>query len=74
MIAGRIVADGAPPDILAQRDLLKECRLVPTSLLDENLKYFPQTGRFLSAEALARVISPAALTPPPLPLGEGLKQ
>ncbi len=50
--AGRIVADGKPEQVLAQRELLRQCRLVPTSLLEENLKLLPQTGRFMPAEML----------------------
>jgi hypothetical protein len=41
--------------VLADPDDLRCCRLVPTSLLELNLQYLPQTGRFLSAEALAHV-------------------
>lgn len=56
MIAdGRLVADGAPQDVLRDFDRLTACRLVPTSLLDLNLKRLPQTGRFLRAEALAHL-------------------
>ncbi|MBI3158297.1 MAG: ABC transporter ATP-binding protein [Chloroflexi bacterium] len=50
---GRIMADGLPHAILADRQLLAACRVVPTSLLNENLKRLPRTGRFMSAEALA---------------------
>jgi energy-coupling factor transport system ATP-binding protein len=50
---GRIVADGAPHDVLGDTKRLEDCRLVPTSLLAENMKYWPQTGRFQRAEALA---------------------
>ncbi|MGC8856401.1 MAG: ABC transporter ATP-binding protein [Anaerolineae bacterium] len=54
MIAdGRVVADGAPQDVLRDFDRLEANRLVPTSLLALNLERFPQTGRFLRAEALA---------------------
>jgi energy-coupling factor transporter ATP-binding protein EcfA2 len=53
MSAGRIVADGKPEEILGQRELLRQCRLVPTSLLEENLKLFPLTGHFMPAESLA---------------------
>ncbi len=52
---GRLVADGAPQDVLRDFDRLKANRLVPTSLLDLNLKQFPRTGRFMSAEALAHI-------------------
>jgi len=56
MIAdGRLVADGKPQDVLRDFDRLNACRLVPTSLLDLNLKRLPQTGRFMRAEALAHI-------------------
>lgn len=54
MNAGRIMADGAPQEVLSQKDLLRASRVLPTSLLDLNLEHFPRTGRFLRAEALAR--------------------
>jgi len=57
MHEGRIVSDGPPANVLTDFELLKRCRLVPTSLLSANLKLLPQTGRFMSAEALAHVIS-----------------
>jgi energy-coupling factor transport system ATP-binding protein len=50
---GRLVADGKPQDVLRDFDRLKANRLVPTSLLNLNLKRFGETGRFMSAEALA---------------------
>ena len=50
---GRLVADGKPQDVLRDFDRLKANRLVPTSLLDLNLKQFSKTGRFMRAEALA---------------------
>jgi energy-coupling factor transporter ATP-binding protein EcfA2 len=52
---GQIVADGTPHDILGDAKRLEECRLVPTSLLAENLKYWPRSQRFLRAEALAHL-------------------
>lgn len=54
MGGGRIVADGTPQQVLQQKELLRSCRVLPTSLLDLNLQYFHQTGRFLRAEALAQ--------------------
>ena len=54
---GRIAADGPPPTVLSDFELLERCRLVPTSLLEVNLKYLPQTGRFMPAEALAHAIA-----------------
>ena len=52
---GRLVADGTPQEVLRDFDRLKANRLVPTSLLDLNLKRFNTTGRFMRAEALAHV-------------------
>lgn len=52
---GRLVADGKPQEVLGDMERLIHCRLVPTSLLRLNLERFPQTGRFLRAEALAHV-------------------
>jgi energy-coupling factor transporter ATP-binding protein EcfA2 len=52
---GRIVADGSPHEVLGDMPRLEKYRLVPTSLLRENLQYWPQTGRFLRAEALAHI-------------------
>ena len=50
---GTVAAEGAPAEVLHDVDLLRRCRLVPTSLLSLNLEYLPLTGRFMSAEALA---------------------
>jgi len=55
MAEGRIVADGAPAEVLADFKRLEACRVVPTSLLAENLKLWPRTQRFLRAEALAHL-------------------
>jgi energy-coupling factor transport system ATP-binding protein len=52
---GRIVADGSPHAVLGDSERLRNCRLVPTSLLAVNLKYWPRTHRFLRAEALAHI-------------------
>jgi len=56
MHQGTVAADGPPTEVLAQRELLERCRVVPTSLLESNLKYLPKTGRFMRAELLAHVI------------------
>ncbi len=50
---GRIMADGKPEEVLAQRELLARCRVVPTTLLDANLRLLPETGHFMPAERLA---------------------
>jgi energy-coupling factor transporter ATP-binding protein EcfA2 len=52
---GRLVADGTPYQVLNDLDRLTANRLVPTSLLRKNLELYPQTGRFLRAEALAHL-------------------
>ncbi len=56
MYEGQIVADGLPEQVLTDRALLERCRIVPTSLLEHNLQLLPETGRFLSAPALAQFI------------------
>ena len=56
MFEGSIAADGPPEQVLADRALLQRCRIVPTSLLDLNLKLLPVTGRFHRAEALASLV------------------
>jgi energy-coupling factor transport system ATP-binding protein len=48
-----IVADGEPEDVLKDFDLMMRYRVRPTSLLRMNLNLLAQTGRFLTAEALA---------------------
>jgi energy-coupling factor transport system ATP-binding protein len=53
MHEGRIAGDGPPEEVLADFELLRQCRLVPTSLLAANLEYLPRTARFMSAPALA---------------------
>ncbi|MCS7282553.1 MAG: energy-coupling factor ABC transporter ATP-binding protein [Anaerolineae bacterium] len=57
MAEGEIVADGPPEVVLADLDRLRQCRIVPTSLLRLNLEHLPQTGRFLRAEALAHAVA-----------------
>jgi energy-coupling factor transporter ATP-binding protein EcfA2 len=52
---GRIMADGAPQEVLKDEVLLRHCRVLPTSLLKMNLDYFPRTGKFFRAETLAHV-------------------
>ena len=54
---GRVVKDGAPQDVLNDLDLLRENRLMPTSLLGENLKQFSRTQKFMRAEHLAHFLA-----------------
>jgi len=56
---GTLVADGKPQDVLRDFSFLKANRLVPTSLLQANLDFYPVTGRFLRAEELAHQDWPA---------------
>jgi energy-coupling factor transport system ATP-binding protein len=58
-----LVADGSPHDVLGDARRLEDCRLVPSSLLAENLKAWPQTKHFLRAEALAHIYSPPTTAP-----------
>jgi len=53
---GRIAADGPPATVLCDFDLLKSCRILPTSLLRLNCDLLPKTGRFLPAEVLGSYI------------------
>lgn len=55
MSEGCIAGDGPPTDVLKDKALLERCRVVPTSLLELNLKLLPRTGRFLPVESLAGV-------------------
>jgi energy-coupling factor transporter ATP-binding protein EcfA2 len=53
---GTLVADGSPVEVLGDMGRLHANRLVPTSLLEANLKYYPATGKFLRVEELAHAI------------------
>ena len=54
---GEIVADGSPNEVLQDEELLRTCRVLPTSLLRLNLSLFPKTGQFYRAETLAQFVS-----------------
>ena len=55
---GRLAADGPPQEVLADEERLRQCNVLPTSLLRLNLEHLPRTGRFLRAEALAHYTRP----------------
>jgi energy-coupling factor transport system ATP-binding protein len=50
---GKLVGDGPPHEVLKDEELLRSCRVLPTSLLRMNLKMLPETGKFVRAETLA---------------------
>ena len=53
---GRLVADGTPAGRAGRlQDRLRANRLVPTSCCRPTWSCFPQTGRFMRAEALAHL-------------------
>ena len=54
---GSIVADGAPLDVIRDRDRWVACNLRVTSLMDANAEWADRTGRFLGGEELATVIA-----------------
>ena len=53
--SGRLVGDGPPEEVLKDEELLRSCRVLPTSLLRLNLKMLPKTGQFLGLK-LWRII------------------
>jgi energy-coupling factor transport system ATP-binding protein len=55
---GSVAAYDAPEKVLQDEDLLKRCRVLPTSLLRLNTAHLAQTGRFMRAEELAHLVQP----------------
>jgi energy-coupling factor transport system ATP-binding protein len=53
---GQLIADGPPQEVLSDGDRLRSCRVLPTTLLELNLRYFPRTGKFMRAESLAHYV------------------
>ena len=56
MREGLIVADGAPLDVIADRERWAACNLRYTSLMEANVRWGGGTGRFLKAGELAEWI------------------
>ena len=53
MRQGRIVADGPPLEVIADRDRWAACNLRFTSLIEANARWGGKTGAFLAADELA---------------------
>jgi len=58
---GRIAADGAPLEVIADRERWRACNLRETSLMQANLRWGGRSGRFLGPETLAALV-PAGAT------------
>jgi len=54
---GKLMADGTPHDVLKDEALLRQCRILPTSLLRVNVENYPRLGHFHRAETLSRFLS-----------------
>jgi energy-coupling factor transport system ATP-binding protein len=54
---GSIVADGAPLDVIHDRDRWVACNLRVTSLMDANAEWADRTGRFMGGEELASFVA-----------------
>lgn len=50
---GRIVADGTPLEVIADRDRWLSCNLRFTSLMEANVRWGGRTGRFVGTQELA---------------------
>ncbi len=53
---GRLIADGPPEVVLSDPEVMRQGRLVPTSLLEANRQHRGRTGRFLRAERLVEFL------------------
>jgi energy-coupling factor transport system ATP-binding protein len=54
---GQLVADGTPFEVLKDEVLLRQSRVLPTSLLRANIEAYPRLGKFHRAETLGRFLS-----------------
>jgi len=57
---GRIVADGPPLEVIADRERWQSCNLRFTSLMDANLRWGDRTGRFVGTQELAGWVAGAS--------------
>jgi energy-coupling factor transport system ATP-binding protein len=57
MREGRVVADGAPLEVIADRDRWLASNLRYTSLMEANVRWQGSTGRFLDGAALAAMVA-----------------
>ena len=53
---GRLIADGKPEEVLHNNALLTKSRVLPTSLLRLNQKYYKTTHKYMRAEMLAHIV------------------
>jgi energy-coupling factor transport system ATP-binding protein len=60
---GRIAADGAPLEVIANRDRWIACNLRVTSLMEANLAWGVDSGTFQGPETLASLVAAAETTP-----------
>jgi energy-coupling factor transport system ATP-binding protein len=60
---GRIAADGAPSEVISDRERWRACNLRETSLMEANLRWGSRSGRFLGPEALAAMVAAEGTTP-----------
>ncbi len=59
--AGRIAADGAPLEVIADRERWMTCNLRVTSLMEANLRWGAHSGTFLGPQALATLAATAEI-------------
>ncbi|MGB8252390.1 MAG: ABC transporter ATP-binding protein [Anaerolineaceae bacterium] len=53
---GQLIADGTPEEVLRNNTLLTRSRVLPTSLLRLNQKYYKATHKYMRAEMLAHMV------------------
>jgi energy-coupling factor transport system ATP-binding protein len=68
---GRIAADGAPLEVIADRERWIACNLRVTSLMEANLRWGAHTGAFQGPETLASLVASADTAPGPARTGGG---